>query len=98
MRCVFTRADGQDVELRPGGVRLGRAHLSVVKHPVALLREERHVHRETLRRAAALVPQRLLRLHEVLHAQQRPRQEISRLRGRSRLGNGTIQLCSSSKF
>lgn len=78
MRGILARADGQDAELRPIGARLGRAHLGVVKHPVALLREERHVHREALRRAVTLVPQRLLRLHEVLHAQQRACQEISR--------------------
>jgi len=78
VRRVFAGADGQDVELRPGGTFLGRAYLGVVKHPIALLREERHVHREALRCPAALVPQRLLRLHKVLHAQKRPRQEVSR--------------------
>lgn len=78
MRRVFARADSQDVELRPGGIRLGRAHLGVVKHPIALLCEKRHVHREALRCTAALVPQRLLRLHKVLHAQKCSRQEVSR--------------------
>lgn len=75
---VLARAGGQDVEARPVGALLGRRHLGVVEHSVALLREERHVHREALRRAVALVPQRLLRLHEVLRGQQRPRQEVSR--------------------
>lgn len=73
MRRILAWADGQDVELGPVGARLDWAHLSVVKHPVAFLCEERHVHREALRRPVTLVPQRLLRLHEVLHTQQRSR-------------------------
>lgn len=77
MGRILARADGQDVELRPIGVRLGWAHLGIMKHPVSLLREERHVHREALRRAVTLVSQRLLRLHEVLHTQQCSCQEIS---------------------
>lgn len=76
MRRVLARADSQDVELGARDVRFGRTHLGVVKHPIALLREERHVHGETFRCAATLVPQCLLRLHKVLHAQQRPRQEV----------------------
>jgi len=90
MRRVLARTDGQDAELRLIGACLDRAHLGVVKHPVALLREERHVHREALRRAVTLVPQRLLRLHEVLHAQQRSCQEISRcVQTRSQLEDKT---------
>jgi len=90
MRCILARTDGQDAELRQIGARFDRAHLGVVKHPVALLREERHVHREALRRAVTLVPQRLLRLYEVLHTQQRSSQEISRcVQTRSQLEDET---------
>jgi len=78
MRRVLARANGQDVQLRSRCVRLSRAYFGIVKHPVALLREKRHVHGETLRCAAALVPQSLLCLHEVLDTQQRPRQKVSR--------------------
>lgn len=98
MRCIFTRTDGQDVKLRSGCIRLGWAHLSIMKHPVALLCKECHVHRKTFRRAAALVPQRLLRLHEVLHTQQRSCQKVPRLGGRSQLRNVTIKLYSSSNM
>lgn len=78
MRRILAWADGQDAELGPVGARLDWAHLGIVKHPVAFLCEECHVHRETLRRPVTLVPQRLLCLHEVLHTQQRSRQKVSR--------------------
>jgi len=78
MRRVLAWTDGQDVQLRSRCIRLSRAYFSIVKHPVALLREERHVHGEALRCAAALVPQSLLRLHEILDTQQRPRQKVPR--------------------
>lgn len=77
MRRILARTDGQNAELWSVGAHLSRAHLDIMKHPVAFLCEESHIHREALRCAVTFVVQRLLCLYEVLHAQQSSRQEIS---------------------
>lgn len=69
MRRILARMDSQNAELRSVGAHLSRAHLSIMKHPVIFLREKRHIHGEALRCAIIFVPQRLLYLREVLHAQ-----------------------------
>lgn len=65
MDQVLSRAGGQNVQLGLISVPVYGAHFCVVEHPIALLLQECHINRTSVRGSNAIIPENRLSLDEV---------------------------------